>query len=101
MRRRFIIATQDYDADESKRVTDFLSKHGAWWHWISNFWLFTTTTSDISCEKIGKHISSINDRNRALVMEVPEDVDWSVFGAKNAKGQSMATWLSNTWAKQD
>jgi hypothetical protein len=97
MKRRFVIATEKFDAEKNAKLREYLNRHGHWWHWIGGFWLFTSRDEDISCANIRDHIKTIDSESRVLVMETPEDKDWATLGGPNAKGQQMTAWLNGTW----
>jgi hypothetical protein len=101
MNRRFVIAVEGLTPEEQDKLRQFLAAHGAWWHWIDNFWLLSITSGDenISVSLIRERIKEINYDTRAIVFEFPEDISWATLGRMNAKGRSMADWLRSTWAK--
>ena len=101
MNRRFVIAVDGLTSEEQDKLRQFLATHGAWWHWIDNFWLLSITSDDetISVRSIRDSIKEINKNTRAIVFEFPEDISWATFGKKNADGRSMGDWLKETWAK--
>jgi hypothetical protein len=102
MSRRFVIAAEGLSTDQESKVLDFLKKHGAWWHWIDNFWLLSTTieNDDFGTSTIVGFIGDLNENARVLAFEFPEDVDWTARGAANAKGKDMTDWLRETWSRE-
>ena len=101
MRRRFVIAAEGLTPESEAKLREYFGKLGAWWHWIANFWLLTTTDEEVTAAKIADHIKSLKTGDlRVLVFEFPEDIDWASSGKKNAKGAAQADWLKNSWSKE-
>lgn len=101
MRRRFVIAAQGLTSEQETKLREYLASHGAWWHWISNFWLLTGTDIKVTTADIRNHIKSLNADVRTVVFEFPEDTDWASLGKKNDAGKDMTDWIKNTWGKRD
>ncbi len=100
MKRRFVIAAEGLDSAQEQKLKDYIRELGAWWHWIDNIWLLTTSDEDVSTAKIRDQIKQISRSARALVMEVA-DIDWAGFGKKNKAGKNQHDWLRSTWSTSD
>jgi len=102
MNRRFVIGVEGLTPKEQGKLREFLRAHGAWWHWINNLWLLSTTSDDegLSVEQIRDQITKINRKARSIVFEFPEDITWAGSGKKNLKGKTMFDWLKTTWARK-
>ena len=102
MNRRFVIAAEGLTGEQERKVRDYLAEHGAWWHWIDNLWLLSTTTTseDFGTVNILDAISKLNGDAKVLVFEFPEDIDWAARSKPNRKGKSMSDWLRNAWARK-
>ena len=97
-----MIAVEGLTAAEETELRVYLGSKGAWWHWIANFWLMTTTRSDVSAEGIRDQLRTIkNNISTAVVFEFPEDITWASFAKKNAAGKVMTDWLRDNWAKEE
>lgn len=92
MKRRFVIGATLTPAQE-KKFLGFLRKRGSWWHWIPNFWLFATDSQKLTTQAICNEILKMNPEGRALVLEFPEDPDWTGYGPPNKDGTDQHDWL--------
>lgn len=102
MNRRFVIAVEGLTVDQEEKFRKYVASIGAWWHWIANIWLLSDVdSSDLTVSDIREKIKEIGGTQiKALVMEIPEDITWATFGARNNAGKSMADWLKSTWARE-
>jgi hypothetical protein len=101
MRRRFVIAAEGLTDEQETEFRTYIKTKGAWWHWIANFWLLTTTDQKLNTAEIRDQLKTLNGDVTTVVFEFPEDVDWATFGKKNASGKEMTEWLKESWAKKD
>jgi hypothetical protein len=103
MNRRFVICVEGLSRAEQNKLREFLRAHGAWWHWIDNFWLLSLRSDDdddLEVVQIRDEIRKINRDARSIIFEFPEDIAWAGSGKKNAKGKSMFKWLKSAWARE-
>lgn len=101
MRRRFVIGAAPLDRDQEGELREYLGSKGAWWHWIENLWLLTTTReTSLDAAEIREFINNLNPTARIVVFEFPEDITWASKGA-NQKGLKMSDWLKEPWGDND
>ena len=98
MKRRFVIGIQGMTEAQEKSFRDFLNKHGFWWHWIDNLWLFATNKPALTASEIR---DAAPESARTIVLEFPEDITWATRGKPNTQGKKMSDWLESTWKKDD
>lgn len=101
MKRRFLVSVSGLSDSETNQLREYLRKGFAWWNWIPNFWLLTTSSDSLTCEIIRDKIHEISSSSECLVMEIPGDIDWAYRGSANKQGKTMGEWLQTTWAEKD
>lgn len=97
MRRRFVIGVEPLNNEQEEMFRKYIATKGAWWHWINNLWLMTTTSKDARASEIRDRLLEINPKARVVVFEFPEDVTWAASASKNDEGKKMADWLRTPW----
>jgi hypothetical protein len=98
MRRRFVIAVDDIDKEQRRAITNIFRGNGAWWHWIDNFWLYTTTDPAITVSQLRDEIKTAAPDATLIVLEFPKDITWAGYGP-GGNEKNMYTWLKETWDK--
>lgn len=101
MKRRFLISVSGLSDDETTQLRNYIKSKFAWWNWIPNFWLLTTSSDALKCEMVRDKICEINSSAKCLVMEIPLDLDWAYNGTANKDGKTMGDWLRSAWAEED
>ena len=97
MKRRFLIATQGMTLEQQAKVTNRVRDRGfGWWHWIDEFWLLTTSSTDVTAVSLRDELTAIAPATRTLVMEIPEDISWAGRDGIGQKNE-IFDWLKATW----
>ncbi|WP_210446473.1 hypothetical protein [Pantoea ananatis] len=100
MGKKFIIAVDKSTSIKNKALIEYLKQRKfAYWHWLSNLWLVTTSDETITAPIIRAEVREIFTKEHMLVIEMSKAGDtWAGFGP-NSEKRSMFKWLKNTWNK--
>jgi|SRR5215469_11470284 len=99
MKRHFVIGAHGLTAPQEDAFRKLLSSKGIWWHWINNFWLFTTNDTSMKVDNIVDSIEKINPNAHCLIIEFPRDHTWAGRGPLNENNpdENMFLWLKDYW----
>ena len=70
-------------------------KVSAYWHWISNVWLLSTSKDGVTTESIRDEVKDLVNRGTILVINASDSQGWSGFGQKKK-----FEWMHSTWSKK-
>jgi hypothetical protein len=99
-RRRFVIGVDGLTSPQEAQLREYISGLGAWWHWINNLWLLTTTSEEPEAAHIRDKIIDINPSAKCVIFEFPEDITWAATGTKNSQGKKLADWIRSPWGDE-
>lgn len=99
MRRRFVVLLDSATPEQDKEFKEWVNEqHFGWWHWLSQSWLITSTSTDMRAATLRDKATEIYDSTHLFVLELRGTVDdtWSGFGPKSSS-RDMFEWIKNNW----
>ena len=98
MNKRFAVALDSSTKAQNEEFVKYIRDNGyGWWHWIDNFWLLTSSSGELTAEKLRDDLGEIYPGVHKIVLELRGDNDiWSGFGPKS-ENKNMFTWLKKYW----
>ncbi|EQA13940.1 hypothetical protein Q7267_10665 [Glaesserella parasuis] len=96
MSKKFILfVDEEFTKEERNAITAHFKNRYAYWHWVGNVWLLTTSREDDTTNSIRNEMMSIVNRGSIVVLDVSQSSGWSAFGQKKK-----FKWLHNNWNKK-
>ncbi len=96
MTRKFIVLVdEEFTKEQRDKITNYFKGKYAYWHWIGNAWLLTTSRDTDTVTSIRDELMEIVKRGVIVVLNVSESSGWSAFGNKKK-----FEWLHNNWSKE-
>lgn len=98
MKKRFVVALDSAIKEQDEAFKEYVRSRGlGWWHWLTNLWLLTDASGQLTASEIRDVLTEIYPRVHALVLELRGDDDtWSGIGPKTEK-RNMFKWLHKNW----
>lgn len=97
MKKRFIASVGNFTDEDVKVFTEYLKCHKCgWWHWLTNLWLITVYSDEITPESISKKIYEINQNQHNIVFEVTPEKNWYGYGPDES---NYFDWIRDNWTK--
>ncbi len=100
MSNHFMIAVENLDQDEQKKLADYLSSRNCgWWHWINGMWLVVDGDESLSAEQILENVREIDTADNIALVICVRVQDWAGYGpmSKENEGKNMFHWLQKLW----
>lgn len=98
-KKRFIVLIDTPTADADSQFREWvLSKGAGTWRWISNSWLISNATGNLTAGAIRDEVKRVY-RCNTFVIELREDGDtWAGYGPRG-ENRNMFTWIKRHWKK--
>ena len=94
-KKKFVLFIDDnFSVAERDKITNYVKGKYAYWHWISNVWLLSTSKDDVTTESIRDEVKDLVNRGTILVINASDSQGWSGFGQKKK-----FEWMHSTWSK--
>jgi len=96
MKKRFIASVEDFTDENVKVFAEYLKCHQCrWWHWLTNLWLITAHSDEITPKSIAKKIHEINQNQNNIVFEITAKKNWHGYGPTSES--TYFTWIQENW----
>ena len=94
-KKKFVLFIDDnFSVAERDKITNYVKGKYAYWHWISNVWLLSTSKDDVTTESIRDEVKDLVNRGTILVINASDSQGWSGFGQKKK-----FEWMHSAWVK--
>ena len=95
-KKKFVLFIDDnFSVEERDKITNHFKGKYAYWHWISNVWLLSTSKDGVTTESIRDEVKDLVNRGTILVINASDSQGWSGFGQKKK-----FEWMHSTWSKK-
>lgn len=100
MKKRFIICIDKSTKEQDLFFIEYLKTNKvAWWHWLSNTWLVSNTSGQLTASGLRDKLKEIFTGEHTLVFEITATNDtWAGFGPQS-DSKNMFAWLKTNWQK--
>jgi hypothetical protein len=93
---RFALSSDPITPEEESALQAWVKTRMAWWHWLPNFWLFSTKDETVTAEMIRDKFFEIAPTARCVVLKVDSGT-WYGMTRPNSRGEPMEAWLHKHW----
>jgi len=95
--KKFIVALNSSTKDQDEAFQKIIHENGwGWWHWVDNFWIVTSSSTELGSQELYKKVQVAYPGVRMLISEMENVSTWWGFGP-NSEEKNMFKWLFDYW----